>query len=506
MVTANAWTETKCKIDNCVLGLWRPQSQYCYFHEDDPAYANDRFVSEAQSHFSKLRNPSSVDKGNWEPDTLLIKSVRLRKEYLQKLRRSIQRAVVFESCDFENSSFFQNNSFSKRVEFRYCTFPKHELADSAELSIVNCTFSGPFVFMSLDTSVTCFDCTFGRMTEFVSFELPIPGVNRRRSVRLVRCILAAKEGEWLSCDGELSLDGFIAPNRFVYDGQGKRLTISGSRFEKTSTISLDNESHLRLHSNDIYEDMLLTGERILPSPKIEISEMRQWKGSRLTFGNLDLSSLSSEDYTFEHVAFENVHFPSTERRPIFETETKWRQGKYTESTIPTSKAVLEYLQESYKNLKLYFDQNSNYHTANCFHAGELWAQWQLDILNAKRGWRRIFNRYASWHALYYWVSAFGQSWLRPEVWLLFIFLTCWLIYSIIGYYPIDRWWNFYDSAPWRIWQGLKVAGRHFAFWIRADSPLVPFHWMGYVVGFLQTSLTLIIGTFFLLALRRRFKR
>ncbi len=178
--------------------------------------------------------------------------------------------------------------------------------------------------------------------------------------------------------------------------------------------------------------------------------------------------------------------------------------------------------ELYQQLKKNYDDRKDYWTAGDFHYGEmemkrLHSRWRWKPL---RWWSRSFSL-AAWYRRF---SAYGESYWRPLLWLLFLVVVAFpFLYPILGleFNPPSSaapGWLGYDWAtffrvhpaehPSGFWgmflhslmTSLSVAG------FQRELRYVPSYPWGRMVALFELLLTTTLGGLFLLAIRRQFKR
>jgi len=162
----------------------------------------------------------------------------------------------------------------------------------------------------------------------------------------------------------------------------------------------------------------------------------------------------------------------------------------------------ELIAESYRQLQANLIDNYRYRKAGAFHVGE-----QEMMRKAKGKCKRYFCP----ALLYRWVSSYGESWVRPLGWLMSVLLVVPAIILWTGTKTVkytfklslnyqdslfitgDYWTTFFDSI---------------AFLTFSRSDLTDRLLHSYQKGIAGLELVVVVAliTFFLLALRRQFKR
>ena len=174
----------------------------------------------------------------------------------------------------------------------------------------------------------------------------------------------------------------------------------------------------------------------------------------------------------------------------------------------------------YQQLKKNYDARLDYWTANEFHFGEMEMKRLAGPTSGKLlGLRQWLHRSLSLVAFYRWFSDYGNSYLKPMLWLLAILLLTAAVLPIPGlkrenprrtetYTSV---WRTADRWTPNLWAEARVLGKSTitavdtaTFQKGAEySPAYPW---GRVIAILETLLTSTLFGLFLLAIRRQFKR
>jgi len=213
--------------------------------------------------------------------------------------------------------------------------------------------------------------------------------------------------------------------------------------------------------------------------------------------------------------------------------------------------------ELYQQLKKNYDERKDYATAGDFHYGEMemkrlatpHAEWHARLINRLRmrrsgAWefviltsrlvalvRRWWHRHLSLVAWYKYASQYGESYVRPAIWLGVTLLLFALLYPAVGLR--------YDQAKDRVaavavstpavtlsydtplFPGQPAADRHKAQWelfwnscltsveiaaFQKEPAYQPVYPRGRLLTLTETLLTSTLAALFFLALRRQFRR
>jgi len=503
---------TKCKHADCVLNVWRAGKDCCYFHEEmlTREVIRSKFLL---SYIESACNPDGPVGTMAEPDLLLISGIAFESHDLDYLRNNIKRPIVFSLCDFNSPNFFIGQKFGASVHLEKC----HLSFDRDSPDIFHkCRFFGKVQVVSLVDEVRFHNCVFA--DHVVLLNENIAGTCPR--LKIVDCdFVGGEHGAEVVCKGDLDLESSEIKKTLTVNA-GTSVTCKSLQIHSPSMIKIPQARFLKLHGLRLYSELFIQGgNESSRSLDLCIDDLVWFAGGRIHFNNMHLGSFESRSYRFENASIFDCQFAPLRNRVGFKFERDWHKFPQTAHPKPGESVEsppdhklpsidrLELLRDCYRNLKIRFDLSANYPMANNFHAGELWAQWRLNTYDPKK-WRGVLNRFISWRALYNWMSAFGQSWVRPLVWLVVSLVVACLLYAAVGVCPEGAWKPEYAETGERFHLGFVLALRRFAFWFRSDglTPLTPRYWTGWFVAFAQTSITLIAAAFFLLALRRRFKR
>lgn len=503
-----------CSENGCDLSSWGENGGPCFLHY---LVSNPFSTSNPQRVFVEEKLPrhlidyinSAHNKEVPYPDDerLELTAWTIPKRWSSAWKGEIKRPIKFVGCTFEADDLVSANQYSHSVEFHGCRWPVQQ---DGRLLIRNCEFRDECLITGLDQPLGVQRCTFhsGLKIEFdsnVAASSPLAIIEE--------CTFDSGRHSALKSNGDYHLlnSHFACP--IVLDANGKRCVIAGITFERSSTIGVSDGTDLWLGSIFLFADMLISGGYARrQTPKLVLDAVNQFHGSKIVFENLDLGNFSSENFRFWNTEFHGVRFLRQENRILLrdEQDIVRRDSEDSEIYRDRKEQVLCGLKESYSNIKQSFDRHADHRLGNEFHASELWAAWQLGICQ-RRGFRKWLYRNFSWHALYYWISDFGQDWLRPFAWLLPVSALAFILYLIFGVFPKapSGELNLAESCFWqRVGNAINFTLQTLTPWYRPEArPRLAPHaqWLWWVAC-LHFSATLVSGTFSILALRRRFKR
>jgi uncharacterized protein YjbI with pentapeptide repeats len=192
--------------------------------------------------------------------------------------------------------------------------------------------------------------------------------------------------------------------------------------------------------------------------------------------------------------------------------------------------------ELYQQLKKNYDDRKDYWTAGDFHYGEM----EMKRLHSPRRKKvlRWLHRNFGLVALYGYVSEYGESYVRPALLLVALFMACMLLYPRLGLRPAAK-----SSAPesaasesrpvakasppelsyanYRRYHSMDLGGPRVTFWsllghsamttigvaaFQRDLAYEPSYPWGRLLAIVEIVLTSTLLALFLLAVRRQFRR
>jgi hypothetical protein len=502
----------KCSRFGCELSSWRDVVDGpCILDMPTPPSWNEQQLR-SQLLESLNGKTVNVDEGEVPPDCLVIRSRTLQANFAKLTKGLITREIHFQGCEFETTEFFQHHHFSAAVKFLGCRWPNttDPVTGDTIREVHDCIFEKDVEFEPNFHPIRFNSCVFKGNVMFRDLRAKEPC---QPTIRFNQCQfdsprLAAIGGR---CGYEITSSS-MRSSVFI-DANDKRVRLDGIVFGEGATIGTTERTDLVLTAAFVYKDVLITGGYLgRTTPKMVFDGIHVYGNSKVIFQNLNLSEFNNSGYRFWGSEFRGVEFFRVEGRCGLTTE---RTARITVANpqrfgVTSVMAELEALQESYKNIKLAFDAAADYRSANDFSAGELWAQWQRNIISSS-GIRRQVNKSLSWYALYSWISDFGQSWSRPLKRLACVSVIAFVLYAALGVYPEHSpgiLLTGEDSWPKLAANALDFTMRMATPWFKPDGrvQLAPEYRWVWGIALMQSSFTFIAGTFFLLALRRRFKR
>jgi uncharacterized protein YjbI with pentapeptide repeats len=301
-----------------------------------------------------------------------------------------------------------------------------------------------------------------------------------------------------------------------------------------------------LASADFRETAFRKDDKLSPGPVFSLAEFSHPEA--IVFYKTNLGQALFHNCDVSKVTFSSVEWRTRKgsgRRMLFEEEVdlesalalKTGQGSHNERDYGL-------IAELYQQLKKNYDERKDYWTAGDFHYGEM----EMKRLHSRsrRPWVRWLHQKLGLVAWYKYASSYGESYLRPLLWLVIVLGIFTALYPLAGLSsgriapPISTtvtqqapapmpatelsYWHFAEfvrAHPGPKWMGQYISPKWIggvAFFLHSGmttlsvaslqkelgyEPLYPW---GRALALLQLLLTSTLIALFLLALRRQFRR
>ncbi|MCJ7498312.1 MAG: hypothetical protein MUO78_09320 [candidate division Zixibacteria bacterium] len=191
-------------------------------------------------------------------------------------------------------------------------------------------------------------------------------------------------------------------------------------------------------------------------------------------------------------------FLETDLRKVEFVDVDWYKKKGRNKIFDEIMAVpYDYplVSQVYRRLRANYEENLNYAEAGDFHIGEMEMR--------RKGEKNIFNKGIIW--LYKLISNYGESYRRPLVWIALLLLVFPLLYMLVGIVPptqINGSQSFEKLKDY--WSSFTYSLSVFS--LVRERPYHTINNLGHILTILESIFSPVLIAFFLLALRRRFKR
>ncbi|MFI5251567.1 MAG: pentapeptide repeat-containing protein [Bacteroidota bacterium] len=462
--------------------------------------------------------------------------------------------IDFSSREFKKSVIFKGAHFNNGVSFKGCKF------FGPETDFSGCIFEGD----TIDFSSTEFNC---KRIIFAKCNFNANNVQFERAVLNAKEIVFAGStwnndytrfhgSKFIATNGTIDFNGakFIKGNIYWFTTvfEGKRLTFNKTLFE----VNFLSFKHTDFRSNDtIFEGATFNSKETIFKYTyfggITASfERVQFVGQKTSFYHvmfneawysfdrslfrgkviiegdgfserscplcsmINIQIDEPNNLTFRHIDLSRTEFRGTDDlRKIEFIDVGWykipntflffkkfyRSGLFDEVSLSTPDiylisfaANLELIRRAYRQLKQNYDDNKNYSEAGDFYYGE------MEMQRRKLGWRKYIF---SWEWWYWVISGYGQRWENSFGWMIFLFFGLPLLFIKTGldfiyknvHYPAGYWHAFQFNFLTITFQ--KDIG------LLYDPSVLTRN-----IAIVESLVMPVLGTLFVLALRRRFKR
>ncbi len=420
----------------------------------------------------------------------------------------------FDLVNFHNSANFNEAAFCNDVNFSAAKFLKNayfqgtSFQGDADLGMVefqglanfsNATFSR---FVTLANSNFAFTALFLRTT--FADEADLSHIDFTQGATFPQ----AKFAEKVSFEGST----FSGDTHFL-----------GTRFEKVA----DFNAAKFLASASFRETHFRSDDSLLPGPVFSLVRFASNAGT--LFYKTDLSQALFHNCDIANVTFSSVTWRKRARGQnlmVLEEDVPLESEHASTLTLAGGERDYGLIAQLYQQLKKNYDDHLDYWAADHFHYGEM----EMQRLAAPTsgpvpGLRAFYHHHLSLIAWYRRGSSYGNSYLRPAMWLGGILLLFTLLFPIAGLRqsnpnpaappsnPITyrSVWHSASETHDRVWAELKLVGKSFLTTIdtatfQRTSEYQPAYPYGRALAILETLLTSTVFALFLLAIRRQFRR
>jgi len=214
--------------------------------------------------------------------------------------------------------------------------------------------------------------------------------------------------------------------------------------------------------------------------------------------------LKPEMVTLYKVGLHKTRFLLTDLRKVEFLDVDWYKEKgkgrnkiYDEVSPDPETKSFDYplIGQVYKRLRANYEENLNYAEAGDFHIGEMEMR--------RKGEKNIFNKGIIW--LYKLISNYGESYWLPLGWIALLLLIFPFLYMLVGITSstnVDINQNFETLRDY----GSSLTFSLSVFSLVREKPYHTINNLGHILTVLESIFSPVMIAFFLLALRRRFKR
>jgi hypothetical protein len=296
----------------------------------------------------------------------------------------------FINCTFGSSSSFNDQVFKFAIELENCRI----IGVDNKHRFVKCDFLAGVRVQSPYTQVEFAECEFHSHLEANHVRSEDDRTSTATTLKTVleSCTFKGPPVLFrLKAEGKLKIIGGEDQVHTMLGDTSKTISVNNFMFlEHTTVVVSSSTERVALESCFMQKDMLIRAlddppanvatsandPRNLARPEMMLKGLARFAGAKIIFSHLDLGNydLANSDFLFYNVELDDVTYP----------EANGHRGFAIEDTIERKLRPLSKLQACYNNLKVSYDQQSDYQASNNFHTGELWAQWQIRRLYRAR--------------------------------------------------------------------------------------------------------------------------
>ena len=375
----------------------------------------------------------------------------------------IEKSLIFENCDFEKELRLQGQEIKGNLNVSNCEFKDScnlMLSNYAgNISINNCNFNADFLChgneVNGSTNITGnkFQKQFqsGRNRFKGKFSINTAEINGKASIHS---------------------NNYKTHSVFAYIQLNDK---SSFRHENYSTASFQEIEFSQ--KNHLFEELFIAEEKALKFRGIVFQ-------ASVTIRKTDCSKMIFLDSDLTELKFSSCNW-NDKNRLITQNEL--------EEKINENRYELKNLENLYRQLKRNFENHKNWELSGKAYVSEMYFRKQ-------RLWQE--KNYLSWfiYSFYDLFGGFTQDYIRPLKWLgfftLIIFPSYYFIFECIEFKAID---NISLNCHWS--ENFVKSFAAALPWLKTD--LVFYNWW---IQALQNTISVILLTFFILALRKRFKQ
>jgi uncharacterized protein YjbI with pentapeptide repeats len=521
----------------------------CLMHSKDPEKLSGPLYSEFLLEFNDILDAAGTGTADFtkfvfphlslrsrEIEPVCIFSMAVFEEQVELINVHFKRDVDFFeakfvgqiSCrpvEFHGKADFLAATFSENANFGFATF--HKSADFEDTSFLkgaifrNTPFEGDASFRTAEfQDIANFEgAVFSQNTLFTSssFERPVLFMN------------TTFKGEGEFTHATFSQGAIFPKTKFLKDVSFEGATFGGethfpwAEFSKTVDFS---SAHF-LSSVSFRGTHFLNEDDLRPSA---VFQLARFSADQTTlFYKTDLSRALFHNCNLSDVTFSSVIWrkrPYNQSLMVFEEDVPLENDHASTLRLANGERDYGLIAQLYQQLKKNYDEHLDYWAADHFHYGEMEMQrLVVPTSGPLLGLRAFYRHHLSLIAWYRRGSNYGNSYLRPAMWLCGILLLFTLLFPVAGlrrtsvnpavppseaitYRTV---WGSGGAVHDKVWGELKLVGKSFLATIdtatfQRTSEYLPAYPYGRALAIVETLLTSTVFALFLLAIRRKFRR
>lgn len=552
-------TTKRCQVkmhDGNPCGRELFDDECCIFHSEKED-KNPKLFQESFDAIFKAVPPKCYDFTNF----VFPKDVLFPKEFPRKvifLKSAFNGKVRFDEARFGGGADFGGVTFCTNADFWRTTFQGEVSFLSTrflgEVSFDDATFKGEVEFIDSVFSEKAYfrGAGFGGITHFgaatfqsdadfqeASFgaEVHFLYAKFRGNATFVRAnfkerveLVAATLGglAWFT---DTTFEGDADFTRIVCNGQArfwravfhKNADFSGAKFRETIEFWSSKFKGAVYLSDAMFEEDANFGRACFEDILVINTEQKDKKGFRRAVDFRWVKFANPEEIHFQKVDLSTFRFLETDVRRVHFTDVDWYKeknkgrNKVFDEVSPdpkTKKFDYALIAQLYRRMRANYEENLRYSEAGDFYIGEMEM--------TRKAERNIFKKLPL--LFYKAISNYGESYYRPLCWIAAILLIFALIFMFAGIEPVslDRDNQTADIINYRLdfssfesflpsiqkIKDYRTSALYTAsiFFLVRDKKYTTMTSWGRFLFVLESILSPVTLAFFLLALRRRFKR
>ncbi|MDP3024771.1 MAG: pentapeptide repeat-containing protein [candidate division Zixibacteria bacterium] len=401
-------------------------------------------------------------------------------------KASFGRAANFENSFFQNGADFTGATFKNRTNFKEANFKEDAI-------FVGTKFKGK---TSFENAVFQMEARF--ISAYFESEADFSGGFFQKEAFFANVIFQNKAG--------FARTTFQGQTKFVKNTFEFPVSFFRASFIEETTFSSAGEV---IFPYNFSETILTLGEedtkRVMFEKEVDFRNVKFLKPEKVSFRKVDLSKFRFLGTDLRKVEFVDVGW--------YKEKGRGRNKIYDEVSPDPGTKKFDYplISQMYKRLRANYEDNLNYAEAGDFHIGEMEMR--------RKGEKNFFNKCIVW--AYKLISNYGESYWRPLLcWILPILLLFPLLFMYSGIeqitsrqspYMIHYQFNLSTISLSNAGDFIKDYLKSFVYSLSVFSLVReklyrPISNLGHFWMVLESIFSPTLIAFFLLALRRRFKR
>jgi uncharacterized protein YjbI with pentapeptide repeats len=436
-------------------------------------------------------------------------------------------------ASFEGVAEFEGTTFEKETDLSGTVFSNQTRWKKAVIK-GNCEFYG-----TIFKQIAVFEMTFEGTADFEGAEFEAEAnFSNARFKKAVNLHTLFKRSLFLDTIFEQEVDFshaiFVEEAAFTKTKFLGNADFTGVTFNGETTFAFPEFRKLAIFVGTRFQGRLSfsgpsfrADDTLEPGPVFSLARFSDESNAR--FYRTDLSHALFHNCDVDNVTFSSVVWrkrPETKKLMAFEEVIPLEDGQVSALRLEDGSRDYGLIAQLYQRLKKNYDDRLDYWAADDFHYGEMEMQrLAVPTLGPLLGLRQFYHRHLSLAAWYRRGSSYGNSYVRPAGWLLFVLVLFAALFPLTGLQRVAA--NPAAAVPapltyrsvWparsplhdKVWAEMKLLGRSELASVdtasfQKSSEYVPTYPWGRVLAIAEMLLTATLLALFLLAIRRQFRR